>query len=150
MRTKEMRIGIIQTRGIGDIVIAIPIANYYMKKGYEVYWPIDSDFYKPFKLAFPNINFISINSEIQKLTKEYFFEEPKIILEKINCSKIICLYSYLSNGYDFGQTELQKRLALSLSFDAYKYAIADVPFKEKWNFKPIRNYTNELLLSQKL
>ena len=34
------KLGIIQTRGLGDIHIALPIAFFYKKKGFEIYWPI--------------------------------------------------------------------------------------------------------------
>jgi len=38
-----MQIGLIQTRGIGDIIIALPIADFFTAKGYKVTWPIDAE-----------------------------------------------------------------------------------------------------------
>ena len=43
-----MKIGIIQSRGLGDIVIALPIALHYHKLGYEVHWPICEEFISNF------------------------------------------------------------------------------------------------------
>ena len=141
-----MKIGIIQTRGIGDIVIAIPIANHLIRHGNEVYWPIDLDFYIPFKTAFPLIKFIPLKKEIPVNSAQYFYNEPNTLLINEGCEKIYCLYSHLSNGFDFGQTILHKKLAGSVSFDMYKYAITGVPFSEKWNFFPIRNISQENIL----
>ena len=134
-----MKIGIIQTRGLGDIVIAAPIAMYYIERGCEVYWPIDSEFIHSFKDAFPKIKFIAIDKSITgDATTEFFYHVPLEELNKKGCESIICLYSYLS-GFDLGH----KRLQESLPFDAYKYAVANVPFMEKWNFNPKRNPIRE-------
>lgn len=134
-----MKLGIIQTRGLGDIVIAAPIAAYYNNLGFEVFWPIDSDFIASFKDAFPKINFIPIEKAIYgDATADYFYHQPLRELNKIGCEFKICLYSYLS-GFDLGH----QRHRESLSFDAYKYAIAKVPFKEKWTLKIERNLIRE-------
>jgi hypothetical protein len=141
-----MKLGIIQTRGLGDIVIAAPIAMYYIDRGCDVYWPIDSTFIASFSDAFPNINFIPVDKEVTgSATAEYFYYFPLSELKKVNCENIICLYSHLT-GFDLGHPRLKE----SLPFDAYKYAIAKVPFKEKWNFHPKRNVVREGLLFQKL
>lgn len=134
-----MKIGIIQTRGLGDIVIAAPIAMYYIDRGCEVYWPIDSEFFESFTYAFPKINFIPIHSSLTgKATAEYFYHSPLEELFKIGCDSNICLYSHLT-GFNLGNDRLQK----SLPFDAYKYAVAKVPFNEKWNLKIKRNPLRE-------
>jgi len=134
-----MKLGIIQTRGLGDIVIAAPIAMYYIERGCEVYWPIDSEFIEAFQYAFPKINFLPINShDTKKGTAEYFYESPIKELNKVGCDTNICLYSHLT-GFDLGN----ERLKNSLSFDAYKYALAKVPFNEKWNLKIKRNPIRE-------
>jgi len=141
-----MKIGIIQTRGLGDIVIAAPIAMYYIERGCEVFWPIDSEFIPSFAFAFPKINFLPINKdETGDSTAEYFYYTPLDKLKQLKCDSVLCLYSHLS-GFELGE----KRLKDSLNFDAYKYAIAKVPFKEKWNFHPKRNPINEANLIQKI
>jgi hypothetical protein len=134
-----MRIGIIQTRGLGDIVIAAPIAMYYINRGCEVIWPIDSEFTSSFIEAFPKITFLPIyKSQTGNSTFDFFYSEPLRLLNLKSCDAIICLYSHLS-GIDLGN----KRLQESLPFDAYKYAIAKVPLEEKWNFNPLRNSVRE-------
>ena len=141
-----MKLGIIQTRGLGDIVIAVPIAMYYIERGCEVYWPIDSEFISSFEYAFPKINFIPIDISLTgNSTAEYFYHAPLEELNKKDCKSIFCLYSHLS-GFDLGH----KRLQESLSFDAYKYAVANVPFQEKWNFNPHRNPVREADLFKNL
>jgi hypothetical protein len=134
-----MKIGIIQTRGLGDIVIATPIAMYYIERGCDVYWPIDSEFIPSFKEAFPKINFLAIEKSATGIeTAEYFYHSPLDELNKIGCKSVICLYSHLT-GFDLGNTRIRE----SITFDAYKYAVANVPFTEKWNFSPKRNVVRE-------
>ena len=141
-----MNIGIIQTRGLGDIIIAAPIAMHYVNLQNNVYWPIDIDFLPSFKSAFPFINFLPIDKEITgDSSADYFYNYPLKELTELGCESILCLYSHLS-GYDLGFSRLQQ----ALTFDAYKYAVANVPFSEKWNFKPLRNKTREIELFKKL
>ena len=141
-----MKIGIIQSRGIGDIVIALPIAQFYIDRGDEVYWPIDSRFLSHFHKSFPDINFIEIDVNVFKENSlEYFYGIPFEILKGIKCEEIFTLYSYLSD------TQIQNvRLSESLTFDAYKYAISKVPFKEKWNLNPVRNQSREVEIYKKI
>jgi len=51
-------LGLIQSRGIGDIIIALPIAKYYHDRGVEVYWPIDARFLPSFQNAVDYVKFI--------------------------------------------------------------------------------------------
>lgn len=134
-----MKIGIIQTRGLGDIVIAAPIAMYYIDRGCDVYWPIDSEFITSFQNSFPKIKFIPVEKSLTgDSTADYFYNFPLEELNKKSCHSIICLYSHLT-GFDLGNARLKE----SLSFDAYKYAVAKVPFREKWNFLPARDLIRE-------
>lgn len=137
-----MRIGIIQTRGMGDIVIAAPIAMYWLDRGHEVFWPIDSEFLEAFAYALPGIHFLPVDKSITgNNTASYFIEYPKELLVNAACDKVHVLYSHLT-GYEFPHANL----ASYLSFDRYKYAVAEVPFSEKWNLKIRRNRERELQL----
>ena len=141
-----MKIGIIQTRGLGDIIIAIPIAMYYINRGCTIHWPIDSTFIESFKDSFPEINFIPVNVNLTgNGTAAYFYSKPLEELLNIKCDSILCLYSHLS-----GLEVANPRMSHSLSFDAYKYAVSKVPFQEKWTFHPRRNVVREALLFPKL
>lgn len=141
-----MRIGIIQTRGLGDIIIAAPIAMYWLERGHEVLWPIDSEFLAPFTFALPSIQFLPVEKSTTGInTADYFVEYPKKILQEHGCDEIYILYSHLTN-YDFPHAHL----ASFLSFDRYKYAVAGVPFKEKWKLKIKRDQARENQLFQLL
>ncbi len=141
-----MRIGIIQTRGLGDIVIAAPIAMYYIDRGCEVYWPIDSDFLDIFTYAFPKINFLGVEKTITgNNTADFFYNTPYKLLIENKCNTTICLYSYLT-GFNFANENISN----CISFDAYKYAVSKVPFSEKWNLKLKRNQKREAALFDKL
>ena len=136
-----MKIGFIQTGAIGDIVIALPAAKWYVDKGYEVYWPIDYRYLNFFRYAAPYVNFLEVPANLNGYDWHLGF--PNNVLKKNNVNDIFTLYSYLgSNGqrFDFGQP---KFLPDSLKMDEYKYAITQVPFSEKWNLKIQRNLLKE-------
>lgn len=140
-----MKIGLIQTRGIGDFVIAAPIAQYYIDQGHEVYWPVDCRFHAAVQAAFPNIHFMEVDQQVTgDATAAYFYSQPLAQLQQVGCSQIHCPYSYLS-GLDI----VNQKFAKSLKFDEYKYAVASVPFSEKWNLKIARNLVAEKALAEK-
>lgn len=141
-----MKIGLIQTRGIGDIVIAAPIAQYFISRGHEVHWPVDVRFQSFVQAAFPEIHFLPVDHrETGEATLAYFYSYPWQQLQQVGCSQIHCLYSYLS-----GQDVVNAKLANSLKFDEYKYAVASVPFSEKWNLRLRRSLEREQALIRKL
>lgn len=141
-----MKIGLIQTRGIGDIVIAAPIAQHYIAQGYEVYWPVDLRFHAFVQAAFPAIHFLPVDHRATgEGTLAYFYLQPLEQLQQLGCSLVHCLYSYLS-----GQDVVNVKLAQSLKFDEYKYAVSSVPFSQKWNLKLNRDSDREQALFQRL
>jgi len=141
-----VKIGLIQTRGIGDIIIAAPIAHYFIGQGHEVFWPVESNFYSFVQAAFPDIRFIPVYEEqTGYATVEYFLSQPKAELERRGCDTIFCLYSHLLD-LDI----IDKQLAWSLKFDEYKYAITGVPFDQKWQLSITRNLEREQALFERL
>jgi hypothetical protein len=134
------RVGLIQTRGIGDIIIALPIADFFLQRGFEVIWPIDEKFLPAFRSAKPEVNFLGV-----PLDEGLMFDTPLRLLQQHGCDPIFSLYSYLSikKVYD-------ERLARSLKFDEYKYAITGVPFSQKWDLKLHRNPQHEQALFDRL
>lgn len=129
------RLGIIQSRGIGDIIIALPIAKYYHDRGVEVYWPIDERFLPSFKDAVDYVRFIPFAF---RPDLEGFLQKPMAMLKAIPCERIVTLYSYLSSTL-----VSNKAFFGSLKFDEYKYAIAGVPFSEKWKLSIRRDLARE-------
>lgn len=134
----KMKLGLIQSRGMGDIIIALPIAKWYHDRGFDIYWPININFIGTFIDAILYVNFIpfDFNDDLNG-----FYNTPHNILKELNCEIIIPLYSYLN-----GKPLINEKLSKSLTFDQYKYAIACVPFSEKWNLSIIRNKEKELNL----
>lgn len=134
------RVGLIQTRGIGDIIIALPIADFFIQQGYDVFWSIDEQVVTAFQQAKPEVNFIAVTKGVDWLLKK-----PLNILQQHDCERVIILYSYLKHDevYDKG-------LLRSLKFDEYKYAISGVPFSNKWNLILHRDHKRELALHNKL
>jgi hypothetical protein len=141
-----MKIGLIQSRGIGDIVIAAPIAQYYIESGCEVFWPVDSRFLPSVQAAFPDIRFIPVDqSQTGDASLDYFYTQPLAELRRAACEQVYCLYSYLS-GLDIVNT----KLAHALKFDEYKYAVAGVPFARKWVLRVARDRKREQKLFDSL
>jgi hypothetical protein len=136
------KIGLIQSRGIGDIIIALPIAKYYSDRGYDVYWPIDQRFAPSFSQSVDYVNFIPFKFEANV---QGFLNVPIELLRKAGCDRSIPLYSYLS-----GDNSGNKAYFNSLKFDEYKYAAAGVPFREKWNLSVRRDPGREERLYRQL
>ena len=55
--------GIIQSRGLGDIIIALPIARHYYDQGEEVVWPVCAEFYTTVRDAVPWVTWVSIETD---------------------------------------------------------------------------------------
>src|SRR5437868_1973038 len=93
------QIGLIQTRGIGAIIIALPIADYFIEQGHDVHWPIDERFVNFFRDAKSQINFISIaqDSGAANWVQRFFLDDPMMRLHALNCTRIIPLYAELKN-----------------------------------------------------
>ncbi len=140
-----MRIGIIQTHGLGDIVIAAPIAYYFLEKGHQVFWPIDKAFVPFMSLAFPRIVFVPVKGDPNSI--DYYRYEPESILKTLACDVVYELYSRL-----WSEKSYHPRLQECLTFDQYKYAVAGVPFNWKWMLPDFlkRNMKDEGKLFQTL
>jgi hypothetical protein len=138
------KIGLIQTRGIGDIIIALPIADFYLERGFEVVWPIDERWVEIFRRVKPHIQFEGVTFK-EPLNRDYFVDDPLRITAEHGCERVIILYSYLGD-----LNVCDRRLAASLKFDEYKYAIAGVPFKRKWTLKLERDMAREQALFDSL
>lgn len=147
-----MKIGLIQSGGIGDIVIAAPIAQHYIDMGHDVYWPVGDRFFPFLQPAFPAINFISIGPQPWGYDSlDHAYNRPAAELAKRGCEQIFSLYSNLSGepGTNFDQV-IDPRLANSLKFDEYKYAVARVPFAKKWQLRMVRDRGREQALLERL
>jgi hypothetical protein len=132
------RIGIVQTRGIGDIVIALPIAAAFAERGDTVFWPVDAawlDFLQP---AAPYVEFLEVPSDAEP--RDYFVSIPKARLKAASCDEVHVLYSGLALA---GEKITNERLAQFLKFDEYKYAVAGVPFARKWELQIGRDQERE-------
>ena len=136
-----MKIGFIQSGAIGDILIALPAAKWYVDRGFEVIWPISSSYIKFFRFAAPYVNFLSVPVELNSF--DFLLGYPRKLLLETGVKDSFTLYVYLgSNGqrYDFGQPV---NLPESLKLDEYKYAVTGVPFNEKWNLDIVRHAVSE-------
>ncbi|MFO1318574.1 MAG: hypothetical protein U1F52_03075 [Burkholderiales bacterium] len=138
-------IGIIQTRGIGDIVIALPIATLFAEQGHTVLWPVDVRYRAFLSAAAPWIEFLPVSTEAS--LDEYYFLEPLRLLQARGCDRIHSLYSRLSIP---GVQAVDEVLAQSLTFDQYKYAVTGVPFLRKWELRLERDAAREAALHDSL
>ena len=131
-----MKIGLIQTRGIGDIVIALPIARHFVDQGHTVVWPIYAPYVRPFQAAAPYVEFLPLAGE----DGDWMLPKPLEALRECGCDRILPLASYIG-----GHAGLVASPALAgvMKFDQYKYAVAGVPFREKWNLQIVRDRARE-------
>jgi hypothetical protein len=127
---------LIQTRGIGDIIIALPIAKNLVDQGHTVVWPIYAPYVGPFQEAAPYVEFLPLAGE----EGDWMLPRPLAVLKQNGCDRIVPLASHVG-----GHPELVVRpdLARVMKFDQYKYAVTGVPFREKWNLRIVRNRDRE-------
>jgi hypothetical protein len=119
------KLGIIQSRGIGDILLALPIARYYSNLGYKILWPICEEFLPNVKDSAHWVQWIPLPTDAKG---DFFYKEPKQRLKNFGCDEIICLYQSLSSSPELSNVpwfQIQK-------FDEFKYTKAGVPFLHKW------------------
>ena len=90
--TKKKKIGIIQSRGLGDIVIALPIAKFYRDQGWEVYWPICEEFVSNFTHTVPWVKWIPIPTD----SGSFFYDQPMQRLNELGVENAIYLYQALT------------------------------------------------------
>jgi hypothetical protein len=133
------KLGIIQSRGLGDIVIALPIARHYHNEGYEVLWPIAQEFVASVAKTVPWIKWIPLVVD----SSNYFYETPMERLKNFRCDEILPLYQHLSN-HDFKDEAYFQYT----KFDQYKYIKAGVNFLKKWQHKDC--ITRDLAAEQEL
>ena len=117
--------GIIQSRGLGDILIALPIAHYYHKQGRQVIWPICEEFHSSVKESAPWVDWVPIPVDKQG---HFFYSRPYFEIGRKGCTDFVCLYQSLT-----GHPELSGRSYFQIQkFDEHKYTAAMVPFINKW------------------
>ena len=140
----EEPLGIIQSRGLGDLVIALPIARYYYDQGRPIYWPIDERFLWDMQQGVPWVNWIPVPYDPPG---RYFYDIPVQRLRNLKITDHLCLYQHLTN-HRFSE----EKYFQYTSFDQYKYIRAGVPFLEKWNLARCiqRNPEREQSLKQRL
>jgi hypothetical protein len=136
------QLGLVQSRGLGDIIIALPIAKYYHDRGLRIHWPIDERFLPSFADSVDYVNFIPFRFEPDL---DGFLKTPIHLLKQAGCETNLILYSTLTSQAT-GASYCNKALFNSLKFDEYKYAVAGVPFGEKWNLSIKRDRGREMAL----
>tara|TARA_B100001057_G_scaffold169952_1_gene170742 strand:- start:495 stop:1256 length:762 start_codon:yes stop_codon:yes gene_type:complete len=140
------KLGIIQSRGLGDIHIALPIAFFYKQRGYEIHWPIYEKWLDQMKHYVTWVNWIPLQLNSNEGHK-FFYEEPLQILNEKKIDKIYCLYSFLNTKLD-----LSKELYFPfVSFDRFKYLKSEVPFYYKWKLSEciVRDHKREQIIYDK-
>lgn len=122
-----MKRGIIQSRGLGDILIALPIAHFYHLQGDEIVWPICEEFYSSVKEHAPWVHWVSIPTDERG---SYFLETPLSVFKDqgIDTKNVFYMYQYLNSMPELTDPEFFS----ILKFDQYKYQVAGVPFRLKW------------------
>lgn len=143
------KIGIIQTRGLGDNIIALPIAHWFAERGDDVYWPIDSRWVDAFSFAEPLVTFIPVthpNPDINPATVpvSFLWNKPLELVKAAGCTKMMPLYANVIQNEDLLPLERW------VKFDEFKYQVSGVPFREKWNLQIKRDYQRETALAGSL
>jgi hypothetical protein len=138
------KLGILQSRGLGDIVIALPIAGHFRDQGWEIYWPILEQFIPNFADTVPWVKWIPIPHDPPG---RYFLDVPLQRLKNFKVDETLPLYQHLTN-----QPFCDEKYFQYTKFDQYKYIRAGVPFLNKWRLAEYitRNQAREQRLYDQL
>ena len=136
------KIGLIQPGKIGDIIICLPIAQYYRDLGNEVVWPIDHRIISNF------FHYADSWNKIHFIPCEFDVNDAKKVCISNKCDKMLDVSFNIPGSLRINTENYIKQE--EYSFDQYKYFLAEVPFDNKWNFKIKRNPEREFLLSEKI
>jgi len=135
------RVGFVQTGGIGDIIIALPIAAEFARRGDTVFWPVTAGYVDFMKQAAPFVEFIAVPSAAELGPLDHLLNVPMAELRARQCDPIYVLYNALGKE---GEALLQNaKFAQHLKFDEYKYAVTGVPFDQKWKLRIVRDPERE-------
>ena len=142
---QEGRLGLIQSRGLGDIIIALPIAKHYVDLGWEVHWPVSSPWVEQLAHHAPWVNWHGVAPD----HGPFFIDAPLNILEhEVKVNVAICLYHWLTAHPSLSNVPWYQHT----SFDKFKYIKAAVPFRKKWTLSQclLRDLEREEALYKKL
>ncbi len=123
-------LSIIQPGRIGDIIIVLPAAKHYHDQGYQIVWPVCSQYLPLFGYVFDYVQAIDIGSEIQGSRQRAL---NNFIMRTNNI---------LDLAIGFGRDESDWRKG-PLSFDEWKYKEAGLPIEEKYKLAIKRNPKKE-------
>src|SRR5688500_16849562 len=140
-------VGFIQTGEISDVIMILPIADHFLEQGWEVVFPIDSRAVPMFQRAAPSINFLPVDCSPSD-GREYYLDQPLKLVNEHSCERTILFHSKMSEW--MGMDLSDPRLAGSLKYDEYKYAISGVPFSRKWSLDVKRDPVREQRLFDSL
>lgn len=118
------KLGIIQSRGLGDIIIALPIADHYRRRGWTVYWPVCEPWVEQLSAVAPWVNWVPIRPD----PGPFFYDVPLERLRNLKMDEILPLYQALTGHPEFSSEPWFQHT----SFDQYKYIRSGVPFLDKW------------------
>lgn len=142
-----MKRGIIQSRGLGDILIALPIARYYYEQGDEIIWPVCKEFVSSVEQHVDWVKWVSIDTDP---AGDFFLKTPLQVFKDqgVDENEALYLYQYLNVVPELTDPELFN----ILKFDQYKYQVSGVPFVRKWTLSSCvtRNPEREAALADRL
>lgn len=121
------QLGIIQSRGLGDIIIALPIAEHYTREGYEVHWCIAESWVEQMQSVAAYVHWHPVKPD----HGAFFYDIPQDIYRKLGITETLCLYNSLTGHPEF----MDNPYFQHVSFDQFKYLKAGVAFEKKWNLK---------------
>lgn len=117
---------------IGDIIICLPIAKYYKDQGYDIVWPININYYEMFKNTIDYVEFLPVPPN-----------ESTIYKDSLNAVRHVNNIIDLFFGYYGTDRNSSIFYKQETPFDQFKYKLANVDIKEKFNLKINRNLEDE-------
>ena len=109
--------------------------------GHAVFWPVHVAYHAAIQAAAPRVRFLPQAPVPAESAVDFLYHRPLATLQNLGCERIFPLVA----SYDCTEF-IDGRLLCSLKFDEYKYAVARVPFAEKWALSLTRDVGREKAL----
>jgi hypothetical protein len=138
-----MQMKILQIGRLGDIIIVIPIAKWFADRGYQVIWPVCSEYLPLLTKHVPYVQAIDLGAHQGDRFKILDLYKSALALPvNGNTLNLSCGFSDPNIDQDW--------LRSGLSFDRWKYQHAGIPIEEKYNISMDRNIEREHQLYQQI
>lgn len=133
---------IVQPGNIGDIIICLPIAKHFHERGFNVKWFVWEHIHSHFNKGHVDyVDFFSINTA-------HWYDNVLKTCDINDWTVVDLCFTQHGCWHNTNTTKYQQQN--TMSFDQFKYKLADVDFENKWTLDLTRDMEREKKLNDRI